>query len=106
MSRVLRAGALALALSLSGAAYADDWQPLHEAVREGRVVPLSELLDWLDRHYVGRVIEVELDREDGRLVYEIEMLGELNQRVEFEFDAESGRLIGIEGVDIEAMRRR
>ncbi len=96
-------------LLLQGAApvSADDhWHDLHAAVREERIVPLPTLLDWLEARYAGQILEVELERDDGRLAYEIEMLGPQGQVVEFEFDAESGELVGMEGVKIDAMRRR
>ncbi|WP_043487748.1 PepSY domain-containing protein [Halomonas halodenitrificans] len=97
----------ALLLQGTAPAWADnDWQDLHAAVREERIVPLPTLLDWLEAHYVGQVLEVELERDDDRLAYEIEMLGPQGQVVEFEFDAESGELVGMEGVRIDAMRRR
>ncbi|MFQ3789262.1 PepSY domain-containing protein [Halomonas sp. A29] len=83
----------------------DHWRDLHDAVRSGRLVALPEILDWLEARYEGRVLEVELERDDGRLIYEIEMLGPQGQVVEFEFDAESGELIGMEGVNIDGMRR-
>ncbi|MCK2183932.1 PepSY domain-containing protein [Halomonas getboli] len=104
--------ALLLVVALVGPtidAQADDeeeWQALHEAVRAGRIVPLPEVLDWLEAHYLGQVLEVELDNDDGARHYEIEMLGPQGQLVEFEFDAASGELVGIEGVNIEGMRRR
>lgn len=106
----LAAGLLIVALGGSAAgAWADDdesWQSLHEAVRDGRIVPLPEVLDWLEAHYEGQVLEVELDSEDGERRYEIEMLGPQGQLVEFEFDAATGELVGIEGVNIEGMRRQ
>jgi uncharacterized membrane protein YkoI len=83
----------------------EHWQDLQEAVREGRIVPLPDILDWLEARYVGQVLEVELERDDGRMVYEIEMLGPQGQVVEFAFDAASGELIGMEGVNIDGMRR-
>ncbi|WP_306462092.1 PepSY domain-containing protein [Halomonas borealis] len=112
--RYSRHGALAallLATTLGGAAaQADDgdtpaWRALHEAVRDGRVVPLPAVLDWLQAHYRGQVLEVELGDEDGGRRYEIEMLGPEGQLVEFEFDAANGELMEIEGVNIEGMRR-
>ncbi|MBB3329609.1 putative membrane protein YkoI [Halomonas campaniensis] len=102
--------ALLLLLALAGlpplAAGDDDWQELHERVSRGELVPMATVLDWLEARYAGQVLEVELEREDSRLVYEVEMLGPRGQRVEFAFDAASGELIGIEGVGIDDMRRR
>ena len=51
------------------------------------------------------MIEVELERDDGRVIYEIEMIGPQGQLVEFEFDAVNGELISIEGVGIQGMTR-
>lgn len=105
----LLAGVLAgllVQLAAAPAPAEEHWHDLHEAVREERIVALPSLLDWLEARYAGQVLEVELERDDGRLVYEIDMLGPQGQKVEFEFDAESGELIGMEGVKIDAMRRK
>ncbi|WP_163559685.1 PepSY domain-containing protein [Halomonas sp. NO4] len=97
---------LAAALALALPTLADEhWHDLHEEVRQGRLVALPDILDWLETRYRGQVLEVELERDDGELRYEVEMLGPQGQVVEFEFDAESGKLIGMEGVNINAMQR-
>lgn len=83
----------------------DHWRNLHDAVRSGKLVALPEILDWLEARYEGHVLEVELEHDDGRLIYEVEMLGPQGQVVEFEFDAVSGELVGMEGVNIDGMRR-
>lgn len=104
----LRLATLATLLALSAAspATADEgWHDLHEAVRDGRIVPLPEILDWLETHYMGQVLEVELERNEDRMRYEVEMLGPQGQVVEFEFDATNGELTGMEGVNINGMRR-
>ncbi len=98
-------GAL-LCIALSAPAMSDEhWQRLHDDVRRGEVVELPVILDWLQAHYAGEILEVELERDDGPLIYEIEMLGPQGQVVEFEFDAVNGELIGMEGVNINAMRK-
>ncbi|TDX31423.1 putative membrane protein YkoI [Modicisalibacter xianhensis] len=83
----------------------EDWRDLHDQVQAGRLVSLPSVLDWLEARYEGTVLETELERDDGRAIYEIEMLGPQGQMVEFEFDASNGELLGIEGVNIEGMRR-
>lgn len=98
-------GVLSAAL-LSGSAVGDQhWEALHGEVRRGAVVSLESILDWLDAHYIGEVVEVEVEREKGAVEYEIKMLGPQNQVVEFEFDGHSGQLMSIEGVRINEMRR-
>lgn len=85
---------------------AEDARPeLREAVAEGRIVPLTTILDWLDARYRGQVIEVELEVHDDELVYEIDLLGPSGQRVEFLFDAATGELRGVRGVNVGEMRR-
>ena len=41
----------------------------------------------------GKVIEAEIEREDGTLVWEIEVLNNQNQVFEFEIDANDGRIL-------------
>ncbi|MBP5980771.1 MAG: hypothetical protein KA748_11245 [Halomonas sp.] len=102
---IIGAGVLLAAL-LSGSAVGDQhWEALHGEVRRGDVVSLESILDWLDAHYMGEVLEVEVEREKGAVEYEIKMLGPQNQVVEFEFDGHSGQLMSIEGVRINEMRR-
>ncbi|GED21541.1 PepSY domain-containing protein [Halomonas halmophila] len=83
----------------------EDWRELHDAVQRGELVELPTILDWLQSRYRGEVLEVELERDDGATLYEIEMLGPQGQVVEFEFDASDGQLIGMEGANINAMRK-
>lgn len=95
------------AIALAGSAIGDQhWEALHSEVQRGAVVPLESILDWLEANYIGEVIEVELEREDGHVEYEIKLLGAQNQVVEFEFDGHSGQLMKIEGVRINEMRRQ
>ncbi|SDL37151.1 Uncharacterized membrane protein YkoI [Modicisalibacter muralis] len=84
----------------------DDWRDLHEEVRAGRFVSLPSVLDWLEARYRGQVLGVELERNDGLALYEVEMIGPQGQLVEFVFDAASGELVGIDGVNIEGMKRQ
>lgn len=98
-----------IALCLVGTvpAFADeDWRKLHEEVQAGRIKPLGDILDGLLRDWDGQVIDVEFEQEDGRRLYEIELLGSEGQVVEFEVDATTGELIGIEGNDINGMKRQ
>ena len=70
-----------------------------------KVVPLSEIVAKVRRIAPGKLIDVELEFDvafddahpDARWVYEIEVLTDLNQVVELEFDAETGQLLEIEG---------
>ena len=41
----------------------------------------------------GKVIEAELEHEDGKMIWEIELLNNENQFYEFEIDANDGRIL-------------
>lgn len=99
--------AVAMCMAVPAPVSADeDWRKLHEEVQAGRIKPLGDILDSLLRDWEGQVIDVEFEDEDGRRLYEIEMLGAEGQVVEFEVNAVTGELIGIEGNDINQMKRQ
>lgn len=108
-STVLIAAAFAIAMCMAVAMPAsadEDWRKLHEEVKAGRIKPLAEILDSLQRDWEGQVIDVEFEEDGGQRLYEIEMLGPEGQVVEFEVNAETGELIGIEGSNINGMKRQ
>ncbi|HCR96912.1 MAG TPA: hypothetical protein DIW40_05205 [Halomonas sp.] len=106
LSSVKWMGGALLAAILIGSAVGDQhWETLHSEVRRGEVVPLETILDWLEANYLGDVLEVEVEREQGLVEYEIKLLGPQGQVVEFEFDGHNGQLMKIEGVRINEMRR-
>ncbi|MDO6442966.1 PepSY domain-containing protein [Marinobacter sp. 2_MG-2023] len=105
----LIAAAFAVLLFLAGPAPVsadEDWRKLHEDVQAGKIKSLGEILDTLLRDWNGQVIDVEFEQEDGKKLYEIELLGPEGQVVEFEVDAVTGELIGIEGTNINGMKRQ
>ena len=84
----------------------DDAERARRAVQEGRFVPLSTILDWIERRYEGRAIEVELEDDEGRPTYEVEWLTPHGAVVEIEFDARTGELLEVEGTGLEKAQRR
>lgn len=65
-----------------------DDEALGSALRDGRVRPLAALLA-SSVLGPGHVIEAELKREDGRWIYEIEMLRPDGRIEDLELDAET-----------------
>ncbi|GAP38774.1 PepSY domain-containing protein [Piscinibacter sakaiensis] len=63
------------------------------AVQAGAVLPLRTVLERLEREHPGQVLEVELEREDGRWVYEIKLLQAGGRLVKLELDAATGELL-------------
>ncbi len=84
-----------------------DWHDLHKEVKAGHLVPMTTIMDWLEARFEGQILEVELEQDHGHgsIEYEVEMIGPQGQVVEFEFDATTGELLSIEGVNIEAMKK-
>lgn len=69
----------------------DEARALRQA---GTILPLEQITaQALKRHGGARLLEVELEEDDGRLVYEVELLGADGVVRELELDARSGQLL-------------
>lgn len=90
------AAVLLLALGTGASA---DHEEAFELAREGKIQPLSTLLEQQQRLRPGRVLEVELERDDERMIYEIEVLDARGTVWELRFDAASGELLRQEAED-------
>jgi uncharacterized membrane protein YkoI len=71
----------------------DDHEIARRAVERGELLPLAKILSSVERTYPGRVLEVELEREKGRYLYEIEVLLPDGRVVELTYDGKSGELL-------------
>jgi uncharacterized membrane protein YkoI len=92
--------ALALALTLLAApAAADDHDRARRALERGEVLPLATILPQVETTLGARVIEVDLERDDGRFVYEFELIDARGRIIEAEVDAATGRILEVEGED-------
>jgi uncharacterized membrane protein YkoI len=98
MRRALLLSALLLPVALP--VLADDRRD-HERARAalaaGEIRPLAELLAEVERRYVGRVIAMELERDDGRWIYEFKLLPPSGRVFELKLDAATMALLGSEG---------
>lgn len=74
-----------------------DHERARAALAAGEIRPLAELLGEVERRYVGRVIETELEREDGRWIYEFKLLPPSGRMVELHLDAATGALLRSRG---------
>lgn len=84
---------LMLLLLLLPLAHAGEQERVRQAVAEGRLQPLSDIMSTVRQRYPGRVTDVELEHEDGRYVYEIDVLGANRQEVEIRVDGASGAIL-------------
>lgn len=86
---------LALLLAATPAASRDlDQDEALQLRREGLILPLESLLQQVKQRYPGaRLLEAELEEDDGLYIYEIELLTADGIARELELDARDGRLI-------------
>ncbi|MCC7414000.1 MAG: PepSY domain-containing protein [Gammaproteobacteria bacterium] len=93
---LILSGWLAL-LAGPGPAAAGDSHAEAKRLREaGTIMPLEQVLAKARKRATGRVLDTELEREHGRLIYEVEMLDDDGIVREYEFDAVTGALLEIE----------
>ena len=74
-----------------------DHERARAALAAGEIRPLADLLAEVERRYAGRVVETELDREDGRWVYEVKILPPSGRIFELHLDAATGALLRSRG---------
>ena len=96
LSRVIGAGLLlALLGATPGHAGNDrDHERARRAVEAGEVLPLQTILKRIEPEYPGQVMDVELDRDEGRWIYEIKVLRAGGSLVKLKVDARDGTVLG------------
>lgn len=76
-----------------------DHDDAREAYERGQALPLAQILPIALRAAPGEVLEVELEREDGRLIYEIEILARTGRVRQVSVDARTGAVLSVEDDD-------
>ena len=71
----------------------DDYIQARQLHESGKILPLELILKHVRQTYPGRVLEVELEKEDGRIIYEVEILAENGIVKEVYIDAETGKIL-------------
>ena len=87
---------LLLVLAMAGETQAGDHERARELLEQGKILSLSEIMEQTSDRFPGKVLEVELEEEDGLIVYKIEFLGEHDTVMEMIVDARNGELISVE----------
>jgi len=83
-----------LVTAISGLALSDDDHEISRSlVQDGKILPLQQILEKINSDQSSRVLEVELERERGRIIYEIELLADDGKVWEYEIDATSGEVL-------------
>jgi uncharacterized membrane protein YkoI len=96
MMRLAVAAVLSILLCTSPTQADDDHEVARRAVQRGELLPLAKILEVMEREYPGRVLEVELDRDDGRYLYEIEVLLNDGRVIELTYDGKTGKVLETE----------
>jgi uncharacterized membrane protein YkoI len=81
------------ALAPAGAGSKDDHERARAAVQAGEVLPLPELIERLQRTHPGQLLELELERDDGRWIYEVRVLQADGQLLKLELDARTAQVL-------------
>ncbi|KRS15680.1 PepSY domain-containing protein [Roseovarius indicus] len=71
----------------------DDHERARDALERGEVLPLTRILEIAEADTGGRAIEVEFERDDGRWVYELELITPDGRLVELEIDGATGAIL-------------
>jgi uncharacterized membrane protein YkoI len=78
----------------------DDDRPsrddLNQLVKQGRIRPLAVLKAQVLEKLPGELIEVRIDRDDGRIIYEFRILRDSGRVTEVEVEAATGRIVEVE----------
>lgn len=84
--------------------YEEDLDEVNAAINARQISPFADLLNIIARDYNGRIIRVEIEKEDdyGDIwIYEIKFLDAERNVVKAEFDARTFRLLSIKGRRLE-----
>lgn len=99
MKILLLAAGLALAMMNGTRADDDDHDFARRALEQGRALPLADIIAKIRPQVPGKVIEVELDHDDGALVYDLKVLSSQGRLQEIEVEAATGKILKIEDDD-------
>lgn len=69
------------------------------AVEARQALPLTRIFQIAQTAVPGEIIEVELDRDHGRLIYEVDVLTSTGRLRQVELDARTGEVLEVEDED-------
>ena len=98
MKHLLQTGLFLITFIASNTWADEDYERARELVKRGEIIPLEQLLQKIINRNSGRLrlLEAELERKSGRLVYELELIDDQGMVREMLFDAKTGDALGEE----------
>ena len=95
--------AIAAAIAFTAPAHAAERRGDHDealtAVEQREALPLTRIMSIAQGAVPGEIIEIELEHDDGRLIYEVKILARTGRVREVEIDARSGAVLSVEDED-------
>lgn len=92
-----------LTLQTPALAQEDDPEPDHELARRAlerkEILPLDQVLAAIRDRVPGEIVEIELERERERWIYEVEIIDETGRLRDVLVDATNAEIIGTEDED-------
>lgn len=82
-------------MPLAQAGSRDDHERARAAVQAGEVLALPLVLERLQRTHPGQVLELELEHEKGRWIYEIRLMQADGQLFKLTVDAATARVLEV-----------
>ena len=88
---------LLTALFLAAPTRADDmdYERARQAVERREVLPLVEILEAVERTTRARMIEVEFEEDNGRYIYEFELVAADGRLIDAIVDSRTGQVLSI-----------
>ncbi len=84
----------------------EDQNDVYQAVQKGVIQPFSALYQTIDRDLNGRVIKVELDKENGQWIYALRLVYQ-NSVIYVKYDAATLDMLQIRGRNLhDVMKNR
>jgi uncharacterized membrane protein YkoI len=99
LAACLAAVVVLLAVAVPAISDDDDHVLARELLRDGRILPLAEVIAGVKGQVPGQLLEVELENEHGVYVYELKILTPEGHVQEVEANAATGKILKVEDDD-------
>lgn len=93
IATLVGAAALGLALTAAWAGGGHDHDRARAAVEAGEILPLPALLEQVQRTHPGQVLELELETQGGRWIYEMKLLQPDGRLLKLVVDARTAQVL-------------
>ena len=77
----------------------DDHIEARRLLDSGEILPLEVILNNVRQTFPGRILDVELEKEDSHIAYEVEILGEDGVVSEIYINARTGKVLSVKEDD-------